>query len=133
MAVFPRVILPTAGRRFGTGRAQLLLPAWAQQDIGDWSIFGGGGYTINPGSGNRDYWQSGLAVTRAASKRLSLGAEISRQGSDSTGAGGITRLGIGGIYSLKGPFSLLASAGPEFEDGRRAAGFHFYAALGINF
>ncbi|MDB5692576.1 MAG: 4-carboxymuconolactone decarboxylase [Alphaproteobacteria bacterium] len=132
-AIFPRLILPTAQRGFGTGRLRVLLPAWGQKDIGDWSIFGGGGYTINPGSGNRNYWQSSLAITRSASKRLSLGAEISRQGSDSVGSGGITRLGVGGIYSLKGPFSILASAGPQFEDGSRRAGFHGYLALGINF
>src|SRR5436190_3736907 len=56
VAVFPRVYVPTAGKRFGSGRVALLLPVWAQKDFGPWSLFGGGGYTINPGEGNRDFW-----------------------------------------------------------------------------
>lgn len=132
-AAFPRLILPTASRGFDTGRLQILLPVWGQKDIGDWSIFGGGGYTINPGPGNRNYWQSGLAITRSLSNRATLGIEVSRQGSNSVGAGGVTRVGVGGIYKLKDPFSILVSAGPQFEDGNARAGFHFYAGLGLSF
>lgn len=133
VAIFPRMFLPTAGRGFGTGRVQALLPIWAQKDAGPWSVFGGGGYTINPGAGNRDFWTAGLAVTRSVSHRLSLGAEVNRQGADTVGTGGTTSLGVGGILSLKRPFSLLASAGPEWEDGRRSAGVHAYLALGLSF
>ncbi|HEX5181560.1 MAG TPA: hypothetical protein VFW19_00270 [Allosphingosinicella sp.] len=133
VAIFPRLIVPTAGKGFGTGRVQALLPVWAQKDMGPWSIFGGGGYTINPGPGNRDFWLGGLAVTRDVSRRLSLGAEMTRQGSDSVSAGGTTTLGAGGIWKLKAPFSILASAGPEWEDGRHSAGLHAYVALGLNF
>jgi hypothetical protein len=133
VAIFPRLILPTAGGGFGTGRVQALLPVWAQKDVGPWSIFGGGGYTINPGPGNRDFWLGGLTVARDVSRRLSLGGEVTRQGPDTIGAGGTTTLGVGGIWKLKKPFSILASAGPEWEDGRHSAGLHFYAALGLNF
>jgi len=133
IAVFPRLIVPTASRRFGTGRVRLLLPVWAQKDIGDWSVFGGGGYMINPGPGNRNFWQAGLAVARPVTHRLSLGGEVSHEGPDAAGAHGTTRLGLGGIYSFGGPCSLLASAGPEYEDGRGAAGFHAYLALGLDF
>lgn len=132
-AIFPRVILPTADPRFGTGRVRLLLPVWGQKDIGAWSVFGGGGYTINPGPGNRDFWQAGLAATRPVTKRLAIGAELFRQGADEIGSGGTTRLGLGGIYSLGGPYSLLVSGGPQFVDGRSAAGFHAYVALGLAF
>src|SRR3569833_1236555 len=36
VAVFPRFFLPTASRGFDTGHVQLLLPVWAQKDIGGW-------------------------------------------------------------------------------------------------
>jgi hypothetical protein len=133
VALFPRVFLPTAGHRFGSGRVGLLLPAWAQKDFGPWSLFGGGGYAINPGAGNRDYWQSGLALTRAISPRLSLGGEVTHQSPDAIGAGGTTALGLGGIYSLGGPFSVLVSGGPVFEHHRSGARFQAYAALGLSF
>lgn len=133
VAVFPRLILPTARRGFGTGRVALLLPVWAQKDFGPWSLFGGAGYTINPGAGNRDYWGGGLAFTRTVTPRLSLGAEVTRQGPDARGGHRTTGLGLGGIYKLGGPFALLFSAGPSFEHGRRGAAANGYVALGINF
>lgn len=132
MAIFPRVILPTGGKKFGTGRASFLLPVWAQKDLGPWSIFGGGGYTINPGTGNKDFWQAGLAVTRDVSKRLSLGGEATWQGADAVGGHATTGLGIGGIYKLGGPFSLLVSGGPTWEH-HGPTGWRGYAALGLNF
>src|SRR3954462_2632532 len=103
VAVFPRAILPTAGGGFGSGRVRLLLPVWAQKDFGPWSLFGGGGYSINPGPGNRDFWQTGLALTRTVTPRLSLGGEIVHQSPDAIGAGSTTALGVGGIYHVAGP------------------------------
>lgn len=131
-AIFPRVILPTAGRRFGTGRVRLLLPVWAQKDFGPWSLFGGGGYTINPGAGNRDFLQSGVALTRTVTEKLSLGAEITHQDAEAVGGHATTALGLGCIYRLGGPFSLLASGGPAFEH-RGAIGWNVYTALALNF
>jgi hypothetical protein len=132
IAVFPRVFLPTGGKRFGTGRASLLLPVWAQKDFGPWSVFGGGGYTINPGPANRDFWQAGLAVTRDVSKRLSLGGEATWEGADSVRGHATTGLGAGAIYKLGGPFSLLVSGGPTRQN-RGPTGWRGYAALGLNF
>lgn len=133
IAAFPRIILPSARHGFGSGFAMVQLPVWAQKDFGGWSLFGGGGYTINPGAGNRDFWKGGIALTRELSPRLSLGAEATRQGPDARGARSSTRLGIGGSYRLKRLFSLLFSAGPSFERGSDRTQFHAYAALLLNF
>ena len=130
-AIFPRLIAPTARRGFGERRVRLLLPLWVQKDIGDTSIFGGGGYEFNPGPGNRNFWQAGFAVTRAVGKRLSLGAEIVHQSPDSDAAAASTALGLGAIRKLGGPFALLFSAGPTFTAGR--SGSHAYLALGMAF
>ena len=132
VAVFPRVILPTAGHRFGTGRARVLLPVWAEKDAGLWSLFGGGGYTINPGAGNRDFWQGGIALTRTVSDRLSIGGEATLEGPDAVGAHATAGLGVGGVYRLGGPFALLVSGGPTHEH-RGPTGWRGYAALGISF
>jgi hypothetical protein len=132
MSVFPRVILPTASKRFGTGRVQVLLPVWAQKDFGPWSLFGGGGYTINPGEGNKDFWQAGLAVTRTVSERLSVGGEATWEGADAVGGHSTVGLDIGGIYKLGGPFSLLVSGGPVREH-HGPTGWRAYAALGLSF
>jgi hypothetical protein len=132
IAFFPGVTLPTAGNGMGAGRVTALLPVWAQKDFGDWSVFGGGGYTINPGAGNRDYWTAGAALTRRFRERLVVGIEAERQGADTVGGSPSTSLGVGAVYDLPGPFRILASGGPTFgDDGAR--GFHAFAALGVDF
>jgi len=133
VAAFPGITLPTRSNGMSAGKITALLPIWAQKDIGPWSVFGGGGYAVNPGAGNRDYWTGGAAVTRSLGKLLLLGVEVDRQGADSTGGSGSTSLGMGAIYQLKAPLRLLALAGPTFEDAKEDAGFHVFVAMGVDF
>lgn len=130
-AIFPRVILPTAAHSPGE-EARLLLPLWVGKDFGDGTtVFGGGGFELNPGAGNRNFWEAGLAVTHDFSKQLSLGAEITRQGPDAIGATSQTRAGVGGIVQISEHYSLLFSGGRTWAD--QHTGYHFYTALGLNF
>ncbi|MFD1612445.1 hypothetical protein ACFSCW_11600 [Sphingomonas tabacisoli] len=131
-AIFPRVILPSGGHRFGTGRTSLLLPLWIDRDIGHWAIFGGGGYTINPGAGNRDFWNGGLTVTREVSERLAIGGEVTVEGADSVGGHSTEGADLGGVYHIGGPFSLLVSGGPVHQH-HGPTGWRGYAALGLAF
>lgn len=108
VTLFPRVFLPT-GR--GSRHAQVLLPVWVQRDFGKWSVFGGGGYTINPGAGNRDYWLQGVVVTREVRHGWQMGLEYYGQGSAEIGGRRIDGLNVGTTIHLKGPYSLLASFG----------------------
>ncbi len=132
IAAFPGVTLPTSSNGMGAGRVTALLPVWLQKDAGDWSVFGGGGYAINPGPGNRDYWTGGIALSRKLGERVLLGIEADRQGADTVGGRGSTSLGLGGILQLRAPFRLLASGGPTWTDGEGAPGFHAFVAVGID-
>ena len=129
VAFFPRAFVPTAGRRFGTRRLSVLLPLWAQKDFGKWSLFGGGGYDINPGPGQRDFWLTGIGAQRAISDRFSLGAEVYRQTADADDARRFTALNIGALYRLSEHWSLIGSAGPGIEHARTQGRYVFYAAL----
>lgn len=131
IAAFPGVTLPTATNGLGAGRVTAFLPIWAQEELGPWSVFGGGGYAINPGSGNRNYWSGGMAVARHFGKGLLVGVEADRQGPDTVGGRASTSLGVGTIIHLSGPASLLASGGPTWTGHR--AGYHTYVALGLDF
>lgn len=133
IAAFPGLTLPTATNGFGGGKVTALLPIWVQKDSGPWSIFGGGGYAINPGAGHRDYWTGAVAISRQMTPKLLLGIEAEQQGADTIGGSGSTSLGAGAIYQLKAPFRLLASGGPTFEDKGGASGFHVFLALGMDF
>ncbi|HVU31414.1 MAG TPA: hypothetical protein VHE36_13535 [Sphingomicrobium sp.] len=131
VAIFPRAILPTSSLSSG-GKARLLLPLWVGKDFaGGTSLFSGGGFEVNPGPGNRDFWQAGFAATHDFSEDLSLGTELTRQGADVVHGTGQTSAGIGGIIKLGGPGSLLVSGGPTWADHQ--TGYHFYTALGLNF
>lgn len=128
-AVFPRAILPTSGVDTGE-RTRILLPLWVQKDFGGGtSMFGGGGYEINPGPGNRNFWQAAVAVTHDLSDKISVGAEIAREGPDTPGGTGQTHAGIGSIVKVSGHYALLFSGGPTWADHR--TGYHAYAALGL--
>jgi hypothetical protein len=129
-AIFPRVILPTASRSPGE-KMRLLLPLWLGKDFDGTSLFGGGGYMLNPGAGNRDFWQVALALTHDVTRNVSMGAEIARQGADTIAGTPQTRAGVGAIVRLSEHQSLLFSGGPTWADGR--TGYHFYGALGLNY
>jgi hypothetical protein len=130
-AVFPRVILPTSTAGLGGRRVRLLLPVWLQKDWGKTSVFGGGGYEINPGSGNRNFWQAGLALTHDVTERLQLGGELAWQSADTRDGKATMGVDVGMIDKLGGPFSLLVAGGPAVSDGETS--YHVYAALGLNF
>jgi hypothetical protein len=130
-AIFPRAILPTASRSPGE-KTRFLLPLWVGKDFaGGTSLFGGGGYTINPGAGNRDFWQAAVALTHDLSEKVSVGAEVTRQGPDAVGSTAQTRAGVGSIVKLSDHYALLLSGGPTWADHR--TGYHAYAALGLSF
>lgn len=131
VAVFPRVMLPTSAKHLGRSRARLLLPVWAQKDLGKTSLFGGGGYEINPGRGNRNFWEAGVAATHDMTDKLQLGAEISAQSAETRGGADSTGVDLGMIDKLGGPCSLLVAAGPSFSGSRTS--YHAYLALGLNF
>jgi hypothetical protein len=130
-AIFPRVILPTARSGLGGPKSRLLLPLWLQKDFGSTSLFGGGGYEINPGSGNRDFWQAGVALTHDFSETLSLGAEATYQSHDTVDGAGSVGLNVGMIRKLRGPLSLLLAGGPSVSGDKTS--YHSYLALALNY
>lgn len=130
-AIFPRVILPTSNNGLGGTRTRLLLPLWLQKDFGATSIFGGGGYEINPGAENRDFWQAGIALTHDFSDKLSLGTEVTYQTRDTVGGASATGVNVGMIHKLGGPFSLLLAGGPSISAGQTS--YHSYLALALNY
>ena len=133
LAVFPAVTLPTATAGLGAGRVTAYLPVWGQKDFAGWSLLGGGGYAINPGAGQRDYWNGGMALSHQLGSSGSVGIEAFREGPAAIGDRATTSLGLGFIRKLGGRFRLLGSAGPSFVDGSKTVQFHAYAALGLDF
>ena len=83
-AVFPRVIMPTAAHDLGGRHARLLLPLWVQKDLGSTSVFGGGGFEINPEaataiSGRRESLSRMISARPPPSAPKSLGSRATRR------------------------------------------------------
>jgi hypothetical protein len=129
IAFFPRIFAPTAKREFGTRHTNLLLPLWLGKDVGKWSVFGGGGYDINPGAGNRDYWTGGLGISRAIGDKASLGIEIYSRSSDAVGGASFAGVNVGATYKLVEHWSLLASFGPGIRNAASEGRYSSYFAL----
>ena len=129
VAFFPRLITPTGGRTFGTGRLSVFLPLWAQKDAGRWSLFGGGGYTINPGPDQRDFWLEGVGLSRALGDRLIIGTEVFHQSRDADDSRPFTGINIGALYGLGHHWSIIGSAGRGIENARAQGQATFYLAL----
>jgi hypothetical protein len=129
VAFFPRVSFPTGGLIYGTGRTQFLAPLWAEKDFGAWSLFGGVGYTLNPGGGQRNYWISGAALTRTMTPRFSLGAEVYHQTHTDAEGRDFTGVNLGALYRFTPHWSLIGAGGPGVQNPQRGGDYDFYVAL----
>jgi hypothetical protein len=112
IATFPLVELPTGNeaKGLGNGKTQVYLPLWLQKDIGNWTIYGGAGYWINPGAGNRNWNFSGLLVQYNFASDFFLGAEIFHQTPSSNSTPQNTGIHVGGGIPVGLNSQLIFSA-----------------------
>jgi hypothetical protein len=115
VGIFPLVEFPTGDseKGLGNGRTQYFLPLWLQKSWGPWTTYGGGGYWINPGGGNKDWWQFGWLIQREINKTLTLGTELyykTASTSDSNNAAGYT---VGAVINITENHHVLLSAGQD--------------------
>ena len=129
VAFYPSIGLPTGAQRFGSGEVTAFISLWAQKDVGDWSMFGGGGYTVDPGDENKNAWVYGLALSRQVTSQLNLGGEIYHQTADEIGGKTATGVGFGVIYAFDDRWALMASVGPHLTHRRETGDYSFYVSL----
>jgi hypothetical protein len=128
--IFPFLEVPSGdeGRGLGNGHPQLFLPLWLGGNWGPWTAYGGGGYWINPGAGNRNWWFTGGVLQRQINDKLYLGVELFHQTPDTNDGSSSTGFNIGGGLIVAGPYQILFSAGRNIEN-TSANRFSFYIAL----
>lgn len=132
VGVFPIVVLPTGdeNKDLGGGEVQTFLPIWIQKSWGPWKTYGGGGYWINPGTDNKDYWFLGWEVQRDITKYLTLGTEIFHQTRSAVGKDSSTGYNVGAIINFNELHHLLFSAGSDISGPNT---FSFYAGYQLTF
>jgi len=113
IGIFPLVEVPTgdAKENLGTGKAQVYLPLWIQKTIGKWTTYGGGGYWINPGTGNKNYRFMGLQAQYQFVKSANIGGELCYVTANQVGTNNDFRFRIGTIIDFSKKNHLLCSIG----------------------
>jgi hypothetical protein len=113
VGIFPFVELPSgsASKGLGVGATWYRLPLWIQKSWGPWTSYGGGGETLVPVEGARNFPFAGLLVQRQINKKLILGSELFGHGATAADSGSSTMLDAGGFYEFKEGFDLLFAGG----------------------
>lgn len=112
-AVAPQIGVPVgnSSHDLGSRNVQFFLPVWFEKNWGLWTTYGGGGYVINPGDGNRNYWLTGWALLKDTSKHLTIGGEIYRFTSSEVDTPDNLNFNIGGYYNIDDGHQILLSVG----------------------
>ena len=113
VAFYPQMEVPTASRSRGLGDGQLqeFLPVWTEKDIGKWTVNAGGGYWINPGAGNQDWWLLGVMLQRRITDHFAAGSEVFYQTPQVRGGRSNTYINPGVIWDVNDLEHVLLSVG----------------------
>ena len=120
LGIFPFFELPSgnAAKGLGVGKTWYRMPLWFQKSWGpedtQWTTYGGGGETIVPQDGYKNFPFAGWLVQKQLNKKISLGAELYGHGAEGPAAlstRASTLLDLGGNYEFHDGFDLLFAAG----------------------
>ncbi len=110
----------------GAGHPRVLIPLWLQKSFGEWSTDVGGGFWVNRGAGNRDYWVFGWQVQRRISNYATAGTELYRTTADRVGGSGSLLSNAGVVFDITEQHHLLLSVGRSVAGERTVQGYVAY-------
>ena len=135
VSIFPELDLPTgdSDKDLGEGHPREFLPLWLQKSWGPWTTYGGGGYWINSGDENKNYWFFGWVLMRKITDRLNLGGEIFHQTADTLDGVDSTGFNLGATYDFTEDHHVLFSAGRGIQNAATTNEFSYYIAYELTF
>ena len=135
VGVFPLIEVPAGNQKLGfsTGHLQVFLPVWLQKDFDPWTVYGGGGYWINPGDGNKNFGFFGAALWRKVTEQLNVGVEVFHQTSSADGVKESTGFNVGAVYDFSENWHLLSSVGTGIQNRSETNQLSYYLAVQLTF
>lgn len=112
VGTFPFVELPTGSkeRGLGNGSPEVFVLLWIQKSLGAWTSYGGGGYWLHPGVGNRNWWFFGWQLQRRLVDEVTIGVELFHSTAQADEASAETRFNVGAQLNLSDSHHVLLSA-----------------------
>jgi hypothetical protein len=112
VGIFPILEIPTIKNgSFSDGKTKAFLPVWAQKSWDKFTTYGGAGYWINPGKGNKNSIFVGWELQYDFSKVVTLGGELYYQSADAVGSKSTAAFNFGGIINISPKTHFIFSAG----------------------
>ena len=112
IGTFPILQIPTINNSdLSNGKTKLFIPLWIQKSWNKVTSYGGGGYWINPGTGNKNWYFVGWQAQYEFSKTISLGTEVYYQTADAKDSSSSTGFNLGGFLNFSEKFHFIFSAG----------------------
>jgi hypothetical protein len=133
IAFYPLFEIPTGDKRreLGAGVGRTFLPIWAQKTIGKWTVYGGGGYGINPGMDGKNAWLVGTVALYQFTEKFQFGGEVYLQTAETPGDKDAPGFNLGGSYALAKDLNLLFSAGCGLANASENNRFSGYLGLQV--
>ncbi len=136
VGVFPLLEVPTGeeDRGLGSGHMGAFIPVWLQKGWGQegrqWTAYGGGGYHINPGAGNRDWTFVGLVLQRQVTEKVLLGGEVFHRTATQANDQSDTAFNLATVIDFGEHHHLLLSVGRSIDGPTE---FQTYVAYQLTF
>ena len=117
---FPIAEVPTSrSNQFNNGKPQIYLPIWLQKSWGKLTSYGGAGYWINPGTGNKNWFFAGWELQYDFTKTLTFGGELTFHTSPNDNEQRTTNnnsfgFNLGGFINFSQKFHFIFSGGHSF-------------------
>jgi len=113
VGTFPHADIASGNIAAGTfsGNTQYFIPIWLQKSWGSVMSYGGGGYWINPGINNLDWWFLGWVLQCQIADNMAVGMEINYNTPQEKGMAYNNSINVGVIYDINKNHHLMVSLG----------------------
>lgn len=131
VGTYPMLQLPTGDTKLGPNRnkVQSFLPLWLQAKSDQWTIYGGMGYRINPGTDSKNSLFFGISTLYEVSPKLQLGGEIFHESPNTVGGVNSAGFNLGGSFNLFHDHNILFSVGKGLKNASSTNQLSVYLAL----